>query len=128
MYTSIQPSCHIFGLFCTFSGPLGLFFGPLGLFLESGSGSKTFLKPTYVVNQLWFYFGQIWGLFGPLGVIFGFGVRFENFFGTLLFRQSTLVVEVQPYLFFEWATFWASFALFWALWGYFLALLGFSWG
>ena len=43
---------HILGLFCTFLGPLGLFFGPLGLFLESGSGSKTFLKPTYVVNQL----------------------------------------------------------------------------
>ena len=46
---------HILGLFCTFLGPLGLFFGPLGLFLESGSGSKTFLEPTYVVNQLWFW-------------------------------------------------------------------------
>ena len=42
-------------LFCTFLGPLRLFFGPLGLlFWVGGSGSKTFLLPTYEVNQLWF--------------------------------------------------------------------------
>ena len=46
---------HILGLFCTFLGPFGLFFVPLGLFLEFGSGSKTFLEPTYVVNKLWFW-------------------------------------------------------------------------
>ena len=38
-----------------FWASFALFLGPLGLFLESGSGSKTFLEPTYVVNQLWFW-------------------------------------------------------------------------
>ena len=46
---------HILGLFCTFFGPFGLFFGLFGLFLELGSGSKTFLEHTYVVNQLCFW-------------------------------------------------------------------------
>ena len=50
--------------------------------------------------------------------IFWAGVRFKNFFGTYLCRQSTLVFEVQPYLFaFNSATFVASFALFLALHG-----------
>ena len=83
------------GLFCTFLGPLGLFFGPLGLFLEWGSGSKTFLDATHVVNQLWFWkyssiflllfrpnLGPFFALFGPLGAIFGVEVRFKNIFGT----------------------------------------------
>ena len=47
---------RIWGLFCTFLGPSGLFFfGPLGLIVWLGSGSKTFLEPTYVENQLWFW-------------------------------------------------------------------------
>ena len=41
----------ILGLFCTFFWPFwGYFFGLFGRFLELGSGSKTFLEYTYVVN------------------------------------------------------------------------------
>ena len=62
---------HIWGLFCTFLGPSGLFFGPLGLIVWLGSGSKTFLEPTYVDNQLWFWKVSlifsflIWSNLGP---------------------------------------------------------------
>ena len=52
--------------------------------------------------------------------IFWVGVRFKKFIATYLYRQPTLVLEVQPYLFvFNLATFGAFFALFWALRGYF---------
>ena len=45
--------------------------------------------------------------------MFGVGVRFKNIFGTYLCSQSTLVLEVQPYLFaFTSAKFWGFFALF----------------
>ena len=55
------------------------------------------------------------------------GVRFKHFFGTYLCRQSSLVLEVQPFLFvFIWQHFgpllhfFQSFcAIFSALWGYF---------
>ena len=51
--------------------------------------------------------------FRPFGTIFGVEVRFKNFFGTYPCKQSTLVLEVQPYLFvFDSTTFWVSFALF----------------
>ena len=44
---------------------------------------------------------------------FGVGVRFKNIFETYLCSQSTLVLEVQPYLFaFTLAKFGAFFALF----------------
>ena len=50
----VQP--HLLCLIPPCFGPLLHFFlGPLGLFVESGSGSKSFLEPTYVVNQLWFW-------------------------------------------------------------------------
>ena len=53
--------------------------------------------------------GPFWHFLGPRGILFGFGVRFKDFFGTNLCRQSTLVLEVQPYLFvINSATFWAS--------------------
>ena len=74
-------------------------------------------------------FGAFFALFGPFGALFGVGVRFKNFFGTYLYRQSTLVLEVKPYLFvFNLATFGASFVLFWALRDYFLVLWAFFWG
>ena len=68
--------------------------------------------------------GAFWHFLGPFGAIFGVRVRFNNFFGTYLCKQSTLVLEVQPFLFVsDSATFWSSFALFWAIQGYlFLAL------
>ena len=45
--------------------------------------------------------------------IFGVGVRFKNIFGTYLCSQSTLALEVKPYLFaFTSAKFGAFFALF----------------
>ena len=45
--------------------------------------------------------------------IFGVGVRYKNIFGTYLCSQSTLVLEVQPYLFTVIsAKFGAVFALF----------------
>ena len=51
--------------------------------------------------------------FDPSGLFFGVGVRFTNFFVTFLYRQSTLVLEVQPYLFvLNSATFGAIFGLF----------------
>ena len=40
----------------------------------------------------------LFALFLPLRAIFGVGVRFKNFFLTILYRQSTLVLKVQPYL------------------------------
>ena len=90
---------HILGLFCTFLGPLGLFFGPLGLFLESGSGSKTFLEPTYVVNQLWFWkyspiflfliqphFGPLLHFFGSFEADFFFFALLAYFWGQISFK------------------------------------------
>ena len=114
---SIWP--HL-GPFLHFFGPFGaIFFGPLGLIVWLGSGSKTFLEPTYVDNQLWFwkyshiflfsiwphlgpflhFFGTFGAIFWPFGAYCVVGVRFKNIFGTYLCRKSTLVLEIQPYLF-----------------------------
>ena len=38
-----------------FFGPFGAILGPWELLLGSVSGSKTFLEPTYVDNQFWFW-------------------------------------------------------------------------
>ena len=136
----VQPYIFAFtsakfgGIFALF-GPLGFFFcsflDPLGLFLESGSGSKTFLEPTYVVNQLWFWKYSLiflflirlnlgpFALFGPFRAIFVVWVRFKNFFGTYLCRQSTLVLEIQPYLFVFNSAKLGPFCTFWASRGYF---------
>ena len=98
-----------FGTILHFLGPLGLFFG---LF----SGSKTFLRPFYVDNQLWFwkyshiflvvicpylgplllFFGSFGAFFWQFGAIFVVGVRFKNISGTYLSTQTTLVLEIQP--------------------------------
>ena len=49
----------------------------------------------------------------PVDAIFGVGIRLKNIFGTHLCSQSTLVLEVQLYLFaFTSAKFGAFFALF----------------
>ena len=97
-------------------------------------GSNSFLGPTNVYSKFGFwkyspifclYFstiGVFFAFFLPFRAIFGAGVRFKHFFVTFLYRQSTLVLEVQPYLFLITSIFGASFALFWALRGYFLAL------
>ena len=61
-------------------------------------------------------------IFWSFGAIFGVGVRFKNIFGTYLCSQSTLVLEVQPYLFaFTLAKFW-PFLPFLGLCGLFLGL------
>ena len=68
-------------------------------------------------------------IFLPLRAIFGVGVRFKNFFLTILYRQSTLVLKVQPYLLFTirpylgllldfFGPFGAFFGIFWGyFWG-----------
>ena len=69
--------------------------------------------------ESWSHLGPLLHFFGSFGAIFwSFGailesVRFKNIFGTYLCSQSTLVLEVQPYLFaFTSAKFGAFFALF----------------
>ena len=63
-----------------------------------------------MADILTLHFGAIFWFFGA---IFGVGVKFKNIFGTYLCSQSTLVLEVQPYLFaFTSAKFGAFFALF----------------
>ena len=107
--------------FALFWALRGYFLSPLGLLLRSGSGSKTFLESINVDYQFLFWkcspiFCKIWdnfALFGPFGAIFLVVVRFRNFFGTYLCRQSTLVFDVQPFHFvFNSDTFGATFALF----------------
>ena len=139
----VQPYLFVFNLatfgafFALFWALRGYFFGPLGLIVWLGSGSKTFLEPTYVDNQLWFWKVSlifsflIWSNLGPFWTFWAFrgfflaGIRFKKFIATYLYRQPTLVLEVQPYLFvFNLATFGAFFALFWALRGYFFGPLG----
>ena len=107
-------------LFVFDSTKFGAFFTPFGLFgafFWVRVRLKHFLKPTYVHNQLSFWkyspisLFLIWPHLGPLalfwafgaifwsfGAIFGVGTRLENNFGTYLYGQSTLVLEVQPYL------------------------------
>ena len=122
--------------FCTFMRPSVFFFLVLwGNFLGSRSGSKTFLEPTNVDYQFLFWkyrpiflflirptfgpFCTFWALrfFWSVGAIFGVKVRFKNIFGTYMCIQSTLVLEVPPYLFvFASAIFGAFFALFWLFW------------
>ena len=66
--------------------------------------------------------GAFFPLFGPFGAIFWLGVKFIKCLGTYLCRQSTLVLEILPYLFvFTSAKFWA-FLHFLGLWGLFLGL------
>ena len=71
-----------------------------------------------------FYFGQILGFFvhflGPSELFLGLGSASKTSFGTYQSRQSTLVLEVQPYLFvYNFPTFGTSFALFGGPSGYF---------
>ena len=107
-------------------------FGPFGLLLGFGSGSKTFLGPTYVDNQLWFWkqnpiflffiwphLGNFCTFFWPFGTIFL--ALWSYFWGRDQIQkqflkptcsQLILVLEVQPYLFvFNSAKFRAFFAL-----------------
>ena len=113
-----------------------------------GPGSKLFLGLTYVGNHIWFLevqpvqpylfvfnltrFGASFALCWPYGDIFlalrGYfwvGVWFfKNSFGTYLCRQSTLVLEIQLYLFvFDLAKFWA-FLCYLGVLGRFEAFLG----
>ena len=61
-----------------------------------------------------------YSIFGCLLITF-IGRQFYSRYASLLYIQSTLVLEVQSYLFvFNSAPFGASFTLFWALRGYFL--------
>ena len=134
-----QPHLFIFNL-VKFGAFFELFLGLSGLFFGLGSDSKNLLLPTYIDNQLWFWkyshiflfsiwphLGPFLHFFGPFGAIFWpfgaycvVGVRFKNIFGTYLCRKSTLVLEIQPYLFvYNLAKFGAFFYIFWAFRGYF---------
>ena len=53
----------------------------------------------------------------------GVGVRFKNFFGTYLRKQSTLVLEVQPYLLILFGHIWGLFCTFWGPSGYLFGAL-----
>ena len=66
--------------------------------------------------------GPFWTFFGPFGAIFGgllVRVRFKNIFGTYLCKQSSLVLEIQPYLLFLIRPSLGPFLHFLGLWGYF---------
>ena len=80
--------------FCTFLILWGYLFGHLGLFLGSGPGSKIYLEPTYVHQQLWFWkyhpifsflirpnLGPFLLFFGPLGLILGLRSGLKTFLG-----------------------------------------------
>ena len=90
---------QIWGLFCTF-------WVLRGYFLGLGSGSKTFLGlctticSTALKVKIFFDLAQFetFCVFWSFWAIFGVGFSFKNFFETCLYRQSTLVLEVQPYL------------------------------
>ena len=85
----------------------------MGLVLVLGSGSKTFSETTNVDYQFLFSkYSPIFLVFDlakscalqryffcPLGLFLGVWVRFKNILRTYQCRQSTLVLEVQPYLF-----------------------------
>ena len=80
-----------------------------------GSGSKTFLGlctticSTALKVKIFFDLAQFetFCVFWSFWAIFGVGFSFKNFFETCLYRQSTLVLEVQPYLsFFIWPHLW----------------------
>ena len=85
----VHPYLFVFNLatfgafFALFWALRGYFFGPLGLIVWLGSGSKTFLEPTYVDNQLWFWKVSlifsflIWSNLGP----------FLNFLGLFCFAR-----------------------------------------
>ena len=126
----VQPYHFVFIL-----AKFGAFLGPSGLFLGFGSGSKLFLGPIYVPNQVWFWkyspiflddryclwIGHILGLFctfsGSLGLLLGTRSG-KTHFWSMLMRLSTFVLEGQPYLF--------VFIL--PNLGAFLALRGYFWG
>ena len=115
-------------------GPfLNYFWAFGGYFFGLGSDSKNLLLPTYIDNQLWFwkyshiflfsiwphlgpflhFFGTFGAIFWPFGAYCVVGVRFKNIFGTYLCRKSTLVLEIQPYLFvYNLAKFGAFFTFF----------------
>ena len=54
--------------------------------------------------------------------MFGVEVRFKNIFGTYLCSESTLVLEVQPYLFAFTSPKFGAFLPFLGLWGLCLGL------
>ena len=71
----------------------------------------------------------LFALFLPLRAIFGVGVRFKNFFLTILYRQSTLVLKVQPYLLFSIRPYLGPLLDFFGpLGAFFGTFLGYFWG
>ena len=96
--------------------------------------------PNNVYNKFWFWKESpifVWNRpqlgpfcpFFPFRAIFGVGVRFKNFLVTFLYRQSTLILEVQPHLLFLKHPYLGSLSHFFlALRGYFFALWGYFWG
>ena len=79
-----------------------------------GCTALTFcFKFCHILGLFCTFFWPFWAIFWSFRAIFGVGVRFKNIFGTYLCSQSTLLLEVQPYLFaFTSAKFGAFFALF----------------
>ena len=95
-----------------------------------------FLGPTNVEYQQPYLFILIQphlGLFLlPFWVLLGnfwVGVRFKNFFLTILYRQSTLVLKVQPYLLFSIRPYLGPLLDFFGpLGAFFGTFLGYFWG
>ena len=122
----IQP---YFGHLLHFFGSFGAIFWSFGAVLGVkirfrpifgiGVRFKNFLGPTYVDNQLLVFevqpylfllvlvtfgasfvlFGTFMAIFGSFGLFLGSGSDSKTIFGTYLCSQSTLVLEVQSYLF-----------------------------
>ena len=91
--------------------PILSFWTLLGYFWESGSGSKTFLGPTHLDYQLWFW---------KSSRIVQVGIKFKNFLETYLYRLSTLLLEAYSYPFAPVSPHFGHKALFrpcWAIFG-----------
>ena len=91
--------------------PILSFWTLLGYFWESGSGSKTFLGPTHLDYQLWFWKSS------PIVQV---GIKFKNFLETYLYRLSTLLLEAYSYPFAPVSPHFGHKALFrpcWAIFG-----------
>ena len=82
--------------------------------IHLGENSSIFFYLIWPHLGLFLHFsGPFGAFFWPFGAYCVVGVRFKNIFGTYLCRKSTLVLEIQPYLFvYNLAKFGAFFTFF----------------